>query len=148
MYLIKTPEVPSDAEAQAGTTITGLIKYILSLVEKSKIVGIDEEESASSDLTNLAKDVETLKADMAKEQRKGTIKKSIPGAPAGILTVPLPIEVDTNNYDVDMVVVGANVAIPDFAWIVLAGSKTTTQFQVKLSIDLSSFTLDFSINLL
>lgn len=145
---IKTVSVPSDAEAQAGTTITGLIKYILYLVEKSKIIGIDEENPLSGEIEALQKDMQVLKNDMAEEKRMGVFIVSVPGTTGGSFTVPLPTELDSNIYQVDMSLSGPAGAIPTHEWSVITGSKTKTQFQVQTTGNLTGYSLDFAINLL
>lgn len=144
---IKPPAVPSDAEVASGTTRTDLIAYILELVSKGQVAGLNQESPTSLDITNLQTEVEALKTKVASLESKQAIHTDAAGVNGAVVTVPIPgAPIASNLYDVDMAFVGGSGAIPTgLRWSVVDGSKTTSEFQVRVEGDATAYSLHFTI---
>ena len=143
---IKAVSLPPDAETASGTSRSDLIAYILGLMEKSSVTGINAESPTSLDINRLQTDVSTLKTHMADEIRRTPIKVSAAGVNEAVVTVPLPSTLPSNLYTVDMAFVGGGGAVTSgIRWAVVDGSKTTSQFQVRVSGDATAYSLDFTV---
>jgi hypothetical protein len=142
---LNVPELPSNVEALVGTSKTDLLNYVREMISKSQITGINETGAVSMDISALTTKVTALEASNDKLVARTPIKISAAGVSSTVLTVPFAEALLSNLYDVNMVLVGGSGVLPDIGWSVVSGSKTTTQFQVRIQGDATGYTLDFTV---
>lgn len=143
---IKVPTLPSNAEAEMGTSKTDLVQYVLDLIAKSQITGLNEAGASSLDLNAINTKVTSLESDVAALNLRKPLKTTAAGVNSAVVTVPLPVVLSSNLYDVNMVFVGGSGAMAaGLRWSVVSGSKTTSQFQVRIDGDATALGLDFTI---
>lgn len=142
---IETPALPSNAEAQMGTSKTDFAQFILDLISRSQIKGINEQGAVSLEVSTLTKSVQTLEGKVSALEDRKPQKKSIAGTNGTLVTVPLETPLSSNLYDVSGVFSGGSGVLPDIGWSVVAGSKTTSEFQVRFQGDATGYSLDLTI---
>lgn len=142
---IQVPEIPSNAESMMGTSKTDMLRYFLELVGKSQIKGINEEGAESLEINTLTKDVQVLKSQMEVLNARTPQKISVVGTNGTLVTVPLTTALSSNLYDVLGVFSGGSGPLSDIGWSVVAGSKTTSEFQVRFQGDATAYTLDLTV---
>lgn len=142
---IQAPELPSNAEAMMGTSKTDFANYILELIGRSQITGINEQGAVSLEVSTLTKSVQTLQTSVNALEARKPQKISISGTNGTLVTVPLTEVLPSNLYDVAGVFSGGSGALPDIGWSVVAGSKTVSEFQVRFQGDATAYTLDLTV---
>lgn len=142
---IQVPQLPSNAEQQMGSTKTDLVKFILGLIAQSQITGLNEDGATDIEEENISNLISGLRTDVDALRDRAPRKLSAAGVSSAVVTIPIDPPLESNLYDVDMALVGGSGAIPTIIWSVVNGSKTTTQFQVRIQGDATAYSLDFTV---
>jgi hypothetical protein len=143
---INVPQLPSNVESLVGTSKTDLLNYVREMIAGSQISGINEAGPQSLDINAINSKITAVENDVAALNLRKPLKTSASGVNSAVVTVPLPETLDSNLYDVNMVFVGGSGAMAaGLRWSVVSGSKTTSQFQVRIDGDATALGLDFTI---
>lgn len=141
---IKVPTIPDDFEAKAGTSKTDLARAILDLIQNgSQLNGINLDTPQNFDLNQIQNQLDTLTTGVtAAKLQQRTV--SLSGIDSGLLTIPFD-DIGTTNYMVNAIVISTNTNINTVTWSLIAGSKTSSQCQIRIDGDASPYTVEVQI---